>query len=388
MKNLAFKVTMLLPITLFIVGLSGCEEEQNEITAAKVKIFDIELFKANVDAFMQGNATGYCYVIAQDGQVVFMEEVGERIAGADGSLGQDVQATMYTASVSKAITAIAALKLIDSEDISINDKIWNYLPSHWTIANSFKQISFKNLLQHKSGIDKSTGFDYSSLKTLAANGISIGDIDVKSEYANANFGLFRILIPYMISDQDGFVGAGYTLDDGINFITASVYRNYVKDNLFTPLNINYADTQPLGPIPTLYYSYPAGNGEAGWNIGNRILLAGGGGWYISCYDLARFFAYVRFTEDVISDGTRQLMDDNYLGWDRGLSVSENYEHGIYHAKNGGFTNGDGQGVSTLIKNFPEGVQITVMINSVGGDYGGLSINSGVATAFDNAWVEQ
>jgi CubicO group peptidase (beta-lactamase class C family) len=372
------------------VILAGCEEDiATEFAAPPSNAFDIALFKENVDDYLGGNSTGYCYVIAQDGQVVYSEEVGERISGADGSVDQDVHAAMYAASVSKAITAVAALKLMEDKGISINDKVWQYLPSHWTIHASFKQISFKNLLQHKSGIDEDAGYDYASLKALAAAGVSLGDIGVDSEYSNANFGLFRILIPYMIQDQDNlFNSSEISIDDWLVNVTAATYRLYVKMNLFEPLNIFNVDTKPVGAHPTLYYSFPTGNGQSGWSIGDRTLLAGGGGWYISCYDLAKLFAYVRFTEEIISEESRELMDDNFLGWDKGLSESASYEHGTYHAKNGGFKNGDDQGVSTLVKNFPEGVQISVMINSRGGNYGALDINDGMGKAFDDAWVPQ
>lgn len=380
---------LVISAVIFVMTLPGCDDIVNEFAAPPSKVFNIELFRQNVDAFMQGNATGYCYVIAKNGQVVYSEEAGKRIAGADGSVNQDIHATMYTASVSKAITAVAALRLMEQKGIPINDKVWHYLPSHWTIAASFKQISFKNLLQHKSGIDKDTGYDYTSLKALATAGVNVNDIGVNSEYANANFGLFRILIPYMITDQDNlFNNSEITIDDYLVVITASVYKEYVKDNLFEPLDITTADTKPSGAKPTLYYSYPTNNSQSGWSIGDRTLLAGGGGWYISCYDLAKLFAYVRFTEDIIDEDSRDLMNDNFLGWDKGLSVSNSYEHGTYHAKNGGFSNGDDQGVSTLVKNFPEGVQISVMINSKGGNYGGLSVNEGVAKAFDDAWVSE
>ncbi len=133
------------------------------------------------------------------------------------------------------------------------------------------------------------------MKALAAAGVNVNDIGVNAEYANANFGLFRILIPYMIADQDDlFNNSEITIDDYLVVITASVFKKYVKDNLFEPLEITTADTKPSATKPTLYYSYPTNNSQNGWSIGDRTLLAGGGGWYISCYDLAKLFAYVRF----------------------------------------------------------------------------------------------
>lgn len=357
---------------------SGCEEPIDDIKAPVHKVFDIELFRDNVDNTLTGEAVGYCYVISQNGQLKYSAQVGKRISGSDGSVNQSIHEPMYTASVSKAITAIAALKLMKTKNISINDKFWTYLPSHWVVPNSIKQLTFRHLLQHTSGIKGTVGFSYASLKNVIEAGVSAADVG-NPDYENANFGLFRILIPYMLVDLD-LTMAGE--DDLINTTTAASYRSYVIGNLFTPLDIKKVDVKPIGANPTLYYSFPADAAEQGWGIGDRTLLSGGGGWYISCYDLAKFFAYVRFTEDIISNDLRDLMNDNFLGWDQGLSVSANNDHGIYHAKNGGLTNG-GRGVSTLIKNFPEGVQIAVMVNSVGGD---LSLNTDMRDAFDNAWV--
>ena len=151
------------------------KSSSNSYTASlpclKTKLFDIELFKENVDAYLDGNNTGYCYVISKDGQAVYSVDDGERLSGADGSVAQDIHEPRSAARVSKMITAASALKLLEEKNFSIDDIVWEFLPSPWTFHNSFKQVSFKNLLQHKSGISGSTGYSYSSLKKLAAAGV-------------------------------------------------------------------------------------------------------------------------------------------------------------------------------------------------------------------------
>ena len=373
---------------LFIVALflvTSCDQDTLQDIAGNygVKSFDMDLFEANIQGILEGEAVGYCYVIAKDGQEARSGAAGKRRQNADGAANQSIHEPMYLASISKNVTAIAALKLMDELNISVNDPFFPYLPDQWVVHPSIEELTFRHLMQHKSGFQNG-GASYNSLKSYIEQGVNLND--TVPNYQNSNFAMFRIIIPYLIGP---IAGSDSFLDNA----TSTIYRDYIKNNLFAPLGITNTDTKPVGNNPTLYYQFGDSPNVPGWSIGDRTNISGGGGWYLSPYDLMNFFAHVEFTEQIISNEVREQRDDLYLGWDQGSSESGNNDYGVYHAKNGALTNNDtDQGVRTLYKKFNKnGVQVVIMANSRGGAFnpinGSATLNWDVRDAYDDAWTE-
>ncbi len=365
---------------------SHCAKETDNLKTNTPE-FDMDLFEENIIDALTFETVGFCYVIAKDGNLARSGEIGLRRAGLDGSKGQDLDQPVYAASISKTITAIAALQLLSENGLSINTKITGFLPPTWDPGANVKTLSFKNLLQHRSGF-RGFSHDYTSLKNLVEADINLAD--TVYDYENTNYALFRIMIPYL----NGDIPLALTSDSEIDIMTSEKYRDYVQDNLFEPIGITNTDTKPIGNEPTLYYNFPNYLNTRGWTIGDRTTISGGGGWYISPFDLSMFFAFLFSTENIIDNDARETMLDNFLGWDQTSSVSNSNDYGIYYAKNGALSNNDNesvsQGVRNLIKVFPNGVHIVVMINSRGGDhdssFGSTTLNGLVRNAFDDAWV--
>ena len=121
--------------------------------------------------------------------------------------------------------------------------------------------------------------------------------------------------------------------------------------------------------------------------GDWTKVGGGGGWYLSARELAQFLAYVRYSDKILTPATRKLMDENYLGWMAPDEWDLNYEHGAYLGHRGDLRwNKDDPakrvGMTSLILNYPNGVQVAVLVNSLG-TYG--QIHTQLASAFDAAW---
>lgn len=383
---------MRLPISiLLLVGLLTYSHCDNELgVKSNTPVFDIDLFEEKIVDALSGETLGFCYVISLDGTLVHSGALGKRIAGLDGNVASSLNEPIYCASISKAFTAVAALQIIEEKGLTINTKIANYLPTVWDPGPNIADLSFKDLLQHRSGF-RNYNFNYQGLKDLIEAGINVSD--KVYDYENTNFGLFRIMIPIMNGDVDKNLTDETELDEQ----TSESYFNYLRDNLFVPIGIpaNAVSLKPKATDPTLYYNFPNFANTRGWGIGDRTLLSGGGGWYIAPVHVAQFFAFLRFTNDVLSPDMRQAMDDNFLGWDQGTSTSSANAYGIYHAKNGALSNNSddesvNQGVRNTFMNFPNGVQALVMINSRGGDhdseFGSTSLEGLVREAFDDSWV--
>lgn len=113
---------------------------------------------------------------------------------------------MSLASVSKPFTSLAILQLVDSGLIKLNDPISKYLPEYTFQFPPIegKDITIRNLMQHNSGIP------YIGARQIYPAGS-------KFMYSNYNYRLLANIIE-RVSDQS--------------------YSAYIKENIFTPLEMN------------------------------------------------------------------------------------------------------------------------------------------------------
>ena len=167
--------------------------------------------------------------------------------------------TIYTrynpASVTKTITAVAVLQLLEKKHLSIQDKIWPYLPQSWNIPASIKDITFRQILTHQGGIRYDVyPPDYMAVKTAIENGITSTDTLV-GQYNNMNFAICRILVDYL----DGYNENDFSdqaLGTGTHFI------NYLQKNIFDTLGFKNVRFTPDPSGQLLFYPFPV-NGDPG-----------------------------------------------------------------------------------------------------------------------------
>ena len=104
---------------------------------SNAKVFKAELFKSNIAAqLQQGGALGYALVINEKGQIADSASFG--IGGVNpsgsGSFPASVRNDINIASVTKPLTCIAAIKLLQKKGIDIDFEIGVWLPSYWKKA--------------------------------------------------------------------------------------------------------------------------------------------------------------------------------------------------------------------------------------------------------------
>jgi hypothetical protein len=188
---------------------------------------------------------------------------------------------------------------------------------------------------------------------------------------------------------------------------ARIYKDFVKAEVFAKAKIKNSELyhqttnseDVLPQLPTRFY-HTVGSiqqpNRAGTLTGDWTLIGGGGGWYLSAMDLGKFLAYVRFSNDILNQNSRDLMFDKKncpgancrpLGWQRPLAG----KHGTYYFHRGDLFSGPKpkekepelrNGMNGGVVTFPNRVQASLLINSRGHSPSaeGILIN-----AFDKAW---
>ncbi len=369
-------------------------------------VLDLGLLETNIRGALDGETVGYAYAIARDG---ILHTSSEGIGGlARRSVDpmerpQSPAKEMYTASISKTISATALLKALQDAGISVDETIGIYLPADWDQGDDLDLVTFRHLLTHTSGLDPADtagGGSVPQTDTSLQTIVALGSDDRQRgnhNYRNANYSLLRVLIPRVVY---GALVDVLAATMGAEAVHAGLYEHYVSQSVLAPAGISQNQCQPAesSTTRTLLYPFPPGDTN-GIDAGDWSLSCGATGWFLSVLDLGTFLAHLRFTSDILAPGTRALMDNGFLGWLDPVAYATWVQGtwGIYRAHAGDFTNMTG-----CVMNFPSAphpdfpgvkVQVTLLINSTGGTLGTnlpiigpRKICKILKTAYDEAWV--
>jgi D-alanyl-D-alanine carboxypeptidase len=381
---------------VLVLGMLSCQKDKQ---GPNPKVFNAQKFRqiiANQLAVTGGSpARGYAIVVNQGGVWVDTFSFGwaYRNATGGGYANMSVKQEINVASVSKTITAIGAMQLIKKNGLTIKSKIGEWLPAYWNARQSIKDLTFEELLTHSSGISESnTSWD--SLKATVVRGLDnpAKPFDV---YANMNFALFRAIIPFMVNKNVAIVKENSMVPGnvaGFESWLSQQYINYMQENVFGPIGISEATCSPTINTALGFNENLGGNvdGVVSMNPGEWSHLCGGGGYYLSAMELARFMAYLSHSYTILDKDWRALMDNKLLGWDNedspitDMGQAYGKDGALYQDLNNNNSVGTNEpGLQTLIMKFPRGIELSLVITSIPGGWRGLS--SIATNAYNNSW---
>jgi CubicO group peptidase (beta-lactamase class C family) len=249
---------------------------------SNAQCFDNTRFANKLETSLQGTVAKFGFEVRRGLSVIRRAQGPKRTA-------IDAPASNFTAfdrfnpaSVSKSVTAVATLQLLSKRAISINAAIYPYLPTNWSIPQNNKTITFKQVLNHTSGLrgeNAGGGYEYANMKTLMQHQINLAD--KVSNYENVNYALLRILV----ASLDGY--SDWVNNPGPN--TAARFISYVNARVLNPLGIYNVKYKADAVAPTLFYPNPPGLAH-GTAYGDWTLRPGSAGSHVSVHELAVFGA--------------------------------------------------------------------------------------------------
>jgi CubicO group peptidase (beta-lactamase class C family) len=340
---------------------------------------DIGAFGTVVHTLLKDSVTGYILQLRQNGNLVYNLIWNWAQTPADLKQGWTEDTRMHVASVSKFLTAVGLVKVLESKKISYDAAIVDYLPTYWSKGSNINKITFRHLLTHRAGFaTNSSASDYVFMKSKVASGVSnVGSYD----YENMNFGLCRILIPIIngnVSKGAEFSPIPAMNDQAWDAVTLYHYRNYMQTNVFTPAGVNNVGFEPLaGGKNALAYKFPHNN-EKGWNSGNLASVAGGAGWRLSTKELLNVMNHARRKNTIISASQAQYMLDNSFGIDQMINTPA----GKLYNKNGAWGN-NSRTEQCVAYFWPQEMELVVFVNSPISD-SNFSLRNIVSQAFINS----
>ncbi len=382
-------------VAVLMMGFGACTKKGSTLGSnVPAKEFNVVKFRQQIVSAL-GTARGFSMVINKGGlwADTFSSGWAYQDARSGAYVNMSINQEINVASVSKAITAVGVLQLLKKNGIDITSKIGTWLPSYWNAKQVIKDLTFQELMSHSSGLVESNT-SYDSIKATVARGLDnpAKPVDV---YANINFALFRAMIPYM-NDKTAAVNKENSMlpgdPDGFENWLSLEYVKYMQTKVFDPIGIADATCAPNSNTASAFNEYNGGpvNSVVSRTPGDWTNSCGGGGYYLSTLELARFMAFLVHSYNMLESTERNTMDFKLMGWDNEDSPST--DMGPSYGKDGALywdlnsNNGPDAGepgLQTLIMKFPIGIEIALVVNSIPGNWRNLS--NTVRNAYNNSW---
>jgi N-acyl-D-amino-acid deacylase len=382
---------------LTVIWFSGAawavagEGPSAQVVATGREFQSLEALDELMQSFLRDNELpGAALAVARGGRLVYSRGFG--YADVDRTIPVRPDSLFRIASVSKPITAVATMRLVDEGKLKLEDRVFEVLPHRRKQAPEQRadprlgQITIRHLLQHRGGWDRHKSLDpmFHSL----AIAFWMGQRPPAEPDDVVRFMLGRKL-DFDPGRQSVYSNFGYcVLGRVIEQVSGQSYERSVQRSLLQPLGIHsmrIGKTLPEGRAEKEVKYYTRDKGTALGVVGNALFrkvprpygawyleaMDAHGGWLGSAVDLVRFSSALETAESrVLSQASRDAMlarpaenterdgeqQDTYygLGWQVRELSGENKNY--WHA-------GSLPGTSSLLVVRHDGFSWAVLFNS-------------------------
>jgi len=346
--------------------------------------FNAVLFEEAVNKKMKNLVKGYAFAIGDKDGIKARSEGGWAQDPADGNLRMTTKIPSCIGSVSKMMSGVALLNLLETMPaVKLDDPVFTKLPKKWQQKYKGTQvecITYRQLLQHRSGFPFKSG-DVANLEELAKKP-KVCPFVASWFYSNTNFSLLRYLITALAyPDEVPAIEkklADLSFEDyaeQANIDYSFPFERYIKKNILDKGLVPLTATCRPEPdfMPKVAKGYSDRNDTKGAltntaadHIAKGNHCAPQGSWYLSAEMLVHFGRTLLFSNNYLTTTTRNMMfdedkSDERLGW---MSFKSHQEFG----KETGQTkwpwhNGGQNGYFALLMQLPHGFVGSVLINS-------------------------
>jgi N-acyl-D-amino-acid deacylase len=303
-----------------------------EITATGEAVPELSAFDDWMKAFMaEHNIPGGQLAIVRQGKLVYARGFG----WADRDAKEPVQSESLfrIASISKPITAVAVLKLVDSDKLKLGDKVLDHLKyePHFDEGGKFderwNEVTIEQCLAHTGGWDREKSYDPMFQAIRMAKSMKI-ELPILPEHV-IRYQLGQPL-DFDPGERYAYSNFGYCLlGRVIEKVTGQPYEKYVQEEVLRPLGITRAriggsleDQRAEGEVRYYAVNDKQGLATVGGGAGEKEVpvsygvwrqetLDAHGGWIASAPDLAKFAAAFDYADDASTASkliTRESVD--------------------------------------------------------------------------------
>ena len=351
--------TTLVRLLAYLLAASCAVAQTGKLSAEKQARIE-----GTISKFMAASkAPGISAAVVQAGEFVWSAGFG--MADLENSVPATSQTLYRLGSISKPITATAAMALWEHGKLDLDSPVQKYCPA---FPQKPWPITARELLGHLGGI---RSYNVPELPySVSQTDPEVGNTH---HFENGIEGGLKFFANDPLVAQPGthfnYSTQGYTLVGcAIEGASGEKYEDYVRENVLVPagmLQTRADDRFAIIPSRTRFYSKDKSGAVVNAEFLDSSYKVPGGGWLSSAQDMARFEVAIlsdrlikRATRDIMwtpqmpSDGLGRMVYG--LGWDAGTTG------GVGDVGHGGSQ----QGTSTMILIAPDArAGVVVLINS-------------------------
>jgi len=276
-----FAIGILISIYVAAQSSSGIEDKIQKID---------ELIEANVNSLTPFSGS---VLVAQNGEIVYTGAFG--ISDLNSGAKNTIESKYFIGSLTKQITTVAILQLVEKGVLSFDDKMSDWLPQ----INGSDQITIHHLLSHQSGLPRDSRQGYDKDVSHLDRALSIKDDSLlfepgtASEYSNVGF---------------------YVLSHILEEVSGLKYDKYFNEYIFKPAGMKNTGVRmnKEQKIKNLSLGIDRALDEYGVDdfaharYFDSYSLAGGGSLYSTINDMYKFHRAVEDAQ-LISEESVELM---------------------------------------------------------------------------------
>lgn len=292
----------------------------------------------------QQYSMGYAIALIQDSEVLGMRRGGFAKAPQDGSRAWTNHTKLHVASTTKALTSLAILDALRNKGLKLDEKLAPYLPAYWEKGPTVNDITFFQLLTHRTGLAVQEGngpAGFSVAKRLIEQGnpgVPLGNCEevpapfdsLPMENATA---IERLVCPGMpVYQNPMFVVARVAatilddrvsidecegeadLDDCWDDVTTGRFVEMLRERVFDPAGLTNTDVGRTRDFALAYSSID--DNDPGDGNGEILDGVGAVGIYLDIGELTELVSSFVSSEGIVSTADRIDMLRFGLGYTR------------------------------------------------------------------------
>jgi CubicO group peptidase (beta-lactamase class C family) len=293
-----------------------------------------------------GKDYSWSVLIQMDNDIAFEKDF---IQNSGTSNDETIEKRLFNiASISKAITAVGVLKLLEQNKIRLEDKLVVYFPD---IPNDKAEISILDLLVHQSGLTQTypcNGISSSekALATIMKEKL-ISEPGVEFHYTNQNYQLLALIIEN---------------------VSGQAYESYIKEYVLEALDMDHtlfweeaANSDSIAKLPR---NIRRAIGKRNWGY------IGSTGMFSNSIDLLHFWTGIKNT-DFLSEKSKEMLFRSHHSHHSGLGIGfgfYNYPETDWNTPEIWTRGTESWGHNAVIRNFPD-KNLTIIVLSNSGEIG-------------------
>jgi len=364
-----------------------------QLTSKAPPSLDKSAFEQSAHQALKGKVMGYSFLIMKDGKLITEGAGGNARNAADGLKPMTTSTPQNLGSLFKFISGVSMLHILERPPAGsaggkgsfidhLDAPVALLYPQIWQNAvktPAIKTITFRQLLQHKSG------FCSCSDPMDCFSGTFDADLIGKRSYQNINFALTGYMIgvytkPSILTNTNAIANSTPVAEKDKVFTVASGLQmdSFINDKVFklAPGKISASCDAANEYKNTGAYAYKSASDKGKGIITSRMAegkpCVGSGGYWMSIRDFANFAAHALHSNKIISASTRKMLyndemaPDDRMVWSFTKSnawIKDNFGMNTIVYSGGDQNYGGGQAAHTAIVRLPLGYEVLVFANS-------------------------